>query len=315
MRHKTTTKQWFGFLWVLVFAIGVFCVITAPPASPADKQQLSALKQRYISYEESKPRPAAVALLNVTLITSAVFFGLALIRRKKRGYILKRTGAPSAPQGLVYVVYFICLWVFYTGLAASKVLGGGFGGLVLGDIFAKVLMLAVGVLLLGQTGKLKDVLGLKGGADALGRGAYIALVSLAPVWIVAFLWSGVAERYWGKEVNVLLAGFVGGIDGFLPAWTVLSVVVLACVVGPLAEEFLFRVVLFGGLRVAGFLPAVLLQAAIFGAMHTPQEALPITLLGIMLGYLYERTGSVYAVWLAHGLFNAHSLVLTWLQVM
>jgi len=193
--------------------------------------------------------------------------------------------------------------------------GGGFGGLVLGDIFAKVLMLAAGVLLLGQTGRLKDALGLKGGVDVLGRGAYIALVSLAPVWIVAFLWSGIAERYWGKEVNVLLAGFVGGVEGFLPIWTVLSVVVLACVVGPLAEEFLFRVVLYGGLRVVGFLPAVLLQAAIFGVMHTPQEALPITLLGIILGYLYERTGSVYAVWLAHGLFNAHSLVLTWLQVM
>jgi len=312
---QETTKHWLGFLWALVFIIGVFCIITAPPLPPADRQQLDALKQRYIGYEESSPKPAALALLNVTLITSAVLFGLALIRKKKRGYILKRVATPSAPQGLLSVVYFMCLWIFYTGLTTARLFGGGFVGLVLADIFAKVLMVVTGVFLLGQTGRLRDVLGLRGGVDTLARGAYIALVSLAPVWIVAFLWSGVAERFWGKEVNIVLAGFVGAIDGCLPAWTVLLVVVLACVVGPLAEEFLFRVVLFGGLRCVGFLPAVLLQAAIFGLMHTPQEALPITLFGIMLGYLYERTGSLYAVWLAHALFNAHSLVLTWLQVM
>ena len=300
-------------LWGLLFICGVLLVFAAPQKADG---QFADLRDKYWELEREKPRVSAVAFLNVTLVVSAVLFGLALIKRKRRGYLLVATGTPFSGWELAGLFFFFVLWIFHTGvtLFLAGRFEGGFGGRVVADIVGKVMMVVAGLSLLGgQFGGLGR-LGFRGGVGDFARGGYLALLSLAPVWAVSFVWSGFAERMWGKDVNIVLAGFASGVQGELPAWTVFAVVVLACVVGPFVEEFLFRVVLYGGLRVFGVTPALLLQAAIFGAFHRPYEAVPIGLLGLMLGYLYERTGSFFSVWTAHALFNGYSLTLTWLQV-
>jgi membrane protease YdiL (CAAX protease family) len=74
---------------------------------------------------------------------------------------------------------------------------------------------------------------------------------------------------------------------------------------PLAEEILFRGLLLDGLRAR--LPwgtAIALQAVGFGASHGAMWMLaPITILGVLLGLLRGRSGSLGAAWIAHGLYN------------
>jgi membrane protease YdiL (CAAX protease family) len=82
-------------------------------------------------------------------------------------------------------------------------------------------------------------------------------------------------------------------------------VVLACLVGPVAEEVFFRGVLFTTLRrrlSRGM--AVLISGALFAAIHTNAIGfVPILILGCLLADLYERTGSLFSPIAVHVLHN------------
>ena len=81
---------------------------------------------------------------------------------------------------------------------------------------------------------------------------------------------------------------------------------LLCVVGPLAEEAVFRESLVRHLSAAG-LPSLLaaaVSAVVFALVHgNLAQALPAALLGFVLGLLYLRTGDVRLCFPAHALNN------------
>jgi len=86
----------------------------------------------------------------------------------------------------------------------------------------------------------------------------------------------------------------------------------AALVAPLSEELFFRGLIQTFLRQATGRPwaAVVLAALVFGIAHNPQpHAVPtITVLGLILGVSYERTGSLVAPMTLHVLFNLKTLV-------
>lgn len=88
---------------------------------------------------------------------------------------------------------------------------------------------------------------------------------------------------------------------------IVSVVLLA----PLAEELLFRGVLFQALRMRVRLwPAVAVSAVAFGASHVEPLAIGLTaVLGLYLAWIFHRSGSLLVPILAHASFNALSLTL------
>ena len=81
--------------------------------------------------------------------------------------------------------------------------------------------------------------------------------------------------------------------------------ILACVVGPFAEELFFRGLLYTAIRQrASRLMAMLGSGATFALIHmNPVGFLPIMALGCLLAYLYERTGSLLAPLTVHILHN------------
>lgn len=81
----------------------------------------------------------------------------------------------------------------------------------------------------------------------------------------------------------------------------LSVVVLA----PVAEELLFRGVLYPALRDLGHQRmAIAASSLLFAAIHGSMALmLPLTVLAVLLVWLYERTGSIVAPILMHSAFN------------
>lgn len=136
-----------------------------------------------------------------------------------------------------------------------------------------------------------------------GAGGYVVyfLLSVVLATIVTYLH--------GSELNqaqdIPFSGLALQFE-FIVAF--ITLVVLA----PLAEELLFRGYLLGKLKT--FLPAWLaigISALVFGAMHLPGSsglqwmvAIDTFTLGIVVGFLRVRTGSIWAGVLIHAFKNA-----------
>lgn len=92
-------------------------------------------------------------------------------------------------------------------------------------------------------------------------------------------------------------------------------IAIVIIVGPAAEEFLYRVVLqrtFRSLRLRPWV-AIVLTSAIFAVMHLaiadPGAILPLFVLSLTMGWVYERTGRFIAPFILHALFNAANVIL------
>ena len=84
-----------------------------------------------------------------------------------------------------------------------------------------------------------------------------------------------------------------------------TIMVLACVVAPILEETFFRGFLQPALRNRlGQRAAILLTALVFAGAHRSLSVfLPVLVLGLMLGYLYEKTQSTFASAMLHAMHN------------
>ncbi len=91
-------------------------------------------------------------------------------------------------------------------------------------------------------------------------------------------------------------------------------ILIVCIVGPLAEEMLFRGMIYGKLR-RGFSiwPSAILSGLIFGVFHGNWiQGIYATLVGIILALVYEKTQTIWGSCLLHVLFNSSSYVLDYL---
>jgi membrane protease YdiL (CAAX protease family) len=97
-------------------------------------------------------------------------------------------------------------------------------------------------------------------------------------------------------------------DPDLPYW----LAALAIVAAPVFEEFIFRGLIFGGLRRS--LPlgaAALASAAIFGLIHPALAVIPVATMGFIAALVYTRTGALMAPMLVHAVYNAAILGFQW----
>jgi len=84
-----------------------------------------------------------------------------------------------------------------------------------------------------------------------------------------------------------------------------GLLVVACVMAPIAEELIFRGIIFRFLRQRfGRLPALLVSAVLFGLLHANWAGFaPLCVLGVCFALAYEKTGDLRVAIAAHGLFN------------
>ncbi len=88
----------------------------------------------------------------------------------------------------------------------------------------------------------------------------------------------------------------------------------AAVAAPLFEEYLFRGFLMPSLmKYLAPWQAIVVSGVIFAAAHLSlSELLPLAVLGIILGYIYHRTGNLLASMFLHSLWNGGSLLTLYL---
>lgn len=121
---------------------------------------------------------------------------------------------------------------------------------------------------------------------------------------------------WGLVMMLAAAVAIDPLLALLPAppdytgrglWTVVTVVVLA----PVLEELLCRGILLESLRARyGVVTALWASSLFFAAIHLHITlALNALVLGMILGFIYLRTDSLYATILLHGFHNALALTL------
>ncbi len=107
------------------------------------------------------------------------------------------------------------------------------------------------------------------------------------------------ETYLDRLGNIMAAG----------GWMMFTSIVIA----PIMEEILFRGILQDALmRKYGVFVGILIASAVFGIVHIiPQQVVNAFMIGIVLGYIYYRTGALLPVILIHCINNAISYF-TWM---
>jgi len=80
---------------------------------------------------------------------------------------------------------------------------------------------------------------------------------------------------------------------------------MGCVLAPLAEELLFRGMLYPAVRhYLGPAGGAVVAGLVFGLVHWDiWRAIPLAIGGIVLCYIYEKTGSILVSAVAHGAWN------------
>jgi membrane protease YdiL (CAAX protease family) len=114
-------------------------------------------------------------------------------------------------------------------------------------------------------------------------------------WIAFYLFTAVFIAVLGlspSQEDIAEQLGVAGTSGLV------AIAILVTVIAPVAEEFFFRGFFYGALRNwKGPWPAALITGTVFGAIHAggSQAAylVPLGVFGVLLCFVYERTGSLW----------------------
>jgi membrane protease YdiL (CAAX protease family) len=136
--------------------------------------------------------------------------------------------------------------------------------------------------------------------NALSEGIKGLLMALPLVALVGWL----VEKFWPQAggSNPLLEQVLDGRNSTALALLAFTAVVLA----PLFEELLFRGVLMPVIgSYWGNFAGVAISALVFALAHLSlSEAAPLTVLGLSLGWVRLRSGSLFSCVVMHGLWNS-----------
>lgn len=267
---------------------------------------------------------ALIGLLAAGICALAGWVFLRVIRPEK--LFLRRVPgrknhlSPLHAAGL-FIAFYACMDLGMRALARLWGVEVGPGGGVpmkvslLAGIFAQLALIggAATVAALTFRGGLRRGVGLSlrhGVCDSV-RGAVACLAVLPLCYAALAVTQLLMPERWISEHPILT--FVGTAPARWVAIALTSTVVLA----PVAEELFFRGLIQSMLRRYGFgpWPAVLVASGVFAASHAsqPQDLPALFVLGLALGYNYERTGRLVAPILLHALFNAAMIWITLAQ--
>ena len=150
---------------------------------------------------------------------------------------------------------------------------------------------------------------------SLGLGLVAIIISfrltqwLGSLSMDVLLW--LSQRFHSEAIHPQPQEIVIQLQAKMPLGYTLMYGLFAIVLAPVAEEALFRGILYPTIKQNGYPRAALwLTSVIFALTHlNPMLVLPLTFLALVLTLLYEFTGNLIAPITAHCLFNAGNFYL------
>ena len=251
--------------------------------------------------------PSAWTRLVTVVLASLLVLALWQKVRDRLPYLLDPTEAPppriALSDGLVSVLLFFVLQGLVAA-AASKV-GLPFGPTLLLAYVgagAVVTLLTLYVFWRLKVPRLFEAVGFRSPEGSIGRSLVVGPLAGLAAALAALAYLIAAQKIAPlrefMEESVKESGLLrqGGIGWFQ---------LLAVVAAPLFEEYLFRGLVYKGMR-RSMKPAlaIVASAAIFAIVHPPAGFLPVFGLGIVTAIAFERTGLLLAPILAHVVYNA-----------
>lgn len=269
------------------------------------------------------PQPQALFFVDVGFAVAGVFVLVKAAHYFRRSGSGLLSGMPEKPNTL-WPEYIALPMLVYAALAVGL-------GTLLADVPDETLPSGVGDLLAGSLAQLlaglaclalaartfeRRTAGFLFGEGGISKHAVVGLIGLLAVYPVCFA---------ATQLSVLVIFFV--LPGYeppqhavlelltqsdTPGWVPVLLWVSAVVVAPFAEEVFFRGVCQTGLNHLfrrRMIPVVVVGVC-FGLAHAdqPQYVAPLIVLGLVLGYVYERTGSMVAPFTLHAMFNLKTMI-------
>lgn len=173
--------------------------------------------------------------------------------------------------------------------------------ITMGQLFGYVLILVVVVRLLPRLSarSFTEI----GWRRLNARALVAALVGAVAMYAVTFIVTGIQFLFThSRPHESIVALFYSTQDPALIA----ALAVIATIVAPVVEEFVFRGFLFNAvLRYAPVWAAAAISGLLFGLAHfSPSALAPLACSGIVLAYVYYVSGSLTASMITHAVFNA-----------
>jgi membrane protease YdiL (CAAX protease family) len=213
---------------------------------------------------------------------------------------------------------FLCFFSGMVAIALLHKLGGGgfkeesdFGNILLATLcFQGATWILIPIFLRQHQVRWRDAFGLCGenlkGALAVAAG-YVAVI-LPVAWLLQGASVAVLKKIgWPVEDQAAVLLFAGA----KTVWLKIYLGAFAIVIAPVAEEFIFRGVLFPFVKQLGYPKSAWLGvSALFALIHFDAGTfVPLFAFALALTWLYEKTDNLFAPIAAHSLFNAANLVL------
>ena len=147
---------------------------------------------------------------------------------------------------------------------------------------------------------------------------FVAIMNLLATWPIMMaaitMTMFVAELIWGSEYQMQQHQQLEMISEYTQLPLRIMIVFVAVVIAPLLEEMLFRgfvqttIRSFINIRNSAW-PAIAASSALFAIMHEDPGHWPaLFILGVCLGYSYEKSGSLLRPIFIHLFFNAYSVL-------
>jgi membrane protease YdiL (CAAX protease family) len=213
------------------------------------------------------------------------------------------------------ILFLLCFGVqlaAFVGLAQLVDTEEADNALIL-NFASQILACLVGITMLASLGGRDDLyragLNLKGAIMGSVRAA-----AAYPLFLLFFLFAVVPlnELLVGKERQELVEEIMTRPE----LLTSIPFILLICLGIPLLEEFLFRGILYPGLRCRlSIWPAILFSALVFGILHGINAALPILAFGCYLGIVREKNESLLPAVVVHALHNSCTLLFIHLHLL
>lgn len=189
-------------------------------------------------------------------------------------------------------------------LIVARVAPGIRGSWIYSVVMQVVIMYCIaiplGILIIRSSG-IKAAEPAGGEKMSLGTILYTLIVS-SPLILLGIISSNI--------INNVIAAISGGrasssgLSGILTEWPLWAVFLIVVVVGPIAEELLFRKALTEALRPWGWKLAAFVSGAAFGLFHGNVEQMVYAfILGVLLACVYLKTGKVIYSIILHMAFN------------